>query len=338
MIDIKSLQNFFNKNLLGEITHPLKRIHGGFSHLIWKAKTNTGLYAIKQLSKNTRDTKSLYNQKEQIVKIFKKKGLSTVSCISIDNHYLFNIDGENILIYPWVYGYCLEKPDLSNIHGLKISSLIFKIHKINLNGDHTDIKSYSKIPIEKLQSSLRTFMGNHPNIKIPEKLLTDISSRYNYSINILSKNLLISHSDMHHKNIVWDQNNMPIAIDWETMQKINPTQDIIHTALFWSKIMSHNIDFEIFYNMLENYEKKGGFIDIKVIKEAINVSLGQWLHWILHNLLRLENPQTSPEENLTALSMIKESILTINHLNSNYDTILQTIVKSKKLKYGEIAI
>ena len=49
--------------------------------------------------------------------------------------------------------------------------------------------------------------------------------------------------DLNISNIIWASTNRPHLIDWDFSRRINPTYDIIHTALFWSGFEKHfNID------------------------------------------------------------------------------------------------
>lgn len=61
--------------------------------------------------------------------------------------------------------------------------------------------------------------------------------------------MVISHRDLDSKNVMWNQYN-PVLIDWESAGYINPMQDLIETAIYWSKNEKGVIDKQRFLSLL----------------------------------------------------------------------------------------
>ncbi|MFS1511599.1 phosphotransferase [Chengkuizengella sp. SCS-71B] len=63
----------------------------------------------------------------------------------------------------------------------------------------------------------------------------------NNAAKLLASNTVISHRDLDSKNVMWNQDN-PVLIDWESAGYINPMQDLIETAIYWSENEIGSID------------------------------------------------------------------------------------------------
>ncbi|MBO6316307.1 phosphotransferase, partial [Enterococcus faecium] len=85
------------------------------------------------------------------------------------------------------------------------------------------------------------------------------NNNYREAIPLLCKTLIVGHRDLDQKNILWDSNDDPIVIDWESAALLNPTQEIITAALDWSWIHT-TIDIDVFEAMIKKYREAGGHI------------------------------------------------------------------------------
>jgi thiamine kinase-like enzyme len=77
--------------------------------------------------------------------------------------------------------------------------------------------------------------------KLNENLgnLLGANQKYHSAIDVLKENTVVSHGDLDQKNVLWDSENNPILIDWESARKLNPTYEIVNVALDWSGINSN---------------------------------------------------------------------------------------------------
>jgi thiamine kinase-like enzyme len=96
---------------------------------------------------------------------------------------------------------------------------------------------------------------------------------------------VISHGDLDHKNILWDESGEPILIDWESARRLNPTYELLLEALDWGGITA-NFDARPFTTILRAYVDAGGVLVEDMIPAASDAIQGAWVSWLLYNVGR----------------------------------------------------
>lgn len=137
--------------------------------------------------------------------------------------------------------------------------------------------------------------GQENNSEWVNLLLENINNLYDWTIQanesakILASNMVISHRDLDPKNILWVQDN-PIIIDWECAGYVNPTHELIETAIYWSENETGNIDKERFLTFISTYKNKVGTLQANWRIVLLNGFLGKlgWLEYNLNRSLRIE--------------------------------------------------
>jgi thiamine kinase-like enzyme len=268
------------------------RVHGGLLHIMWRLDTDKGSYAIKQLSKDI-DLKNEqviknYELSEKIASRFSALGIPAVPAIENTGQYLFMIDGTGFLVYPWVNASALDQHAVSEHHALKIATILAKMHRLNVDEPeiiqpefytHTNQKILELLDkAENFNCPFATDLRNNQN-----NILIANEACHN-AMPTLHSHIIVSHGDLDQKNVLWNRDNNPILIDWESARKINPTYDIINTAFYWSGITS-NFDKDLFFKMIEAYQKAGGVINKEHVVAAIYGSFS-WIGWLLYNIQR----------------------------------------------------
>ncbi|CAM4239495.1 Aminoglycoside phosphotransferase domain-containing protein [Bacillus manliponensis] len=136
-------------------------------------------------------------------------------------------------------------------------------------------------------------------------------------LKLLSINMVISHRDLDPKNVIWIQYK-PFLIDWESAGYINPMQDLIETAIYWSKNDNGNVDKQKFFSFINGYKKNYGELHANWEMVLINGFLGR-LGWLEYNLKRsLWIESTDEEEQKFGTIQVIE---TINEMNLYADII-----------------
>lgn len=260
---------------LGCIKEKPQRVEGGLLHSMWRVDTEAQSYAIKQLS-NRIDLKdesiiTNYEITEHIAFLFAGYSIPAICAINKDKKCLFVVDEIGYLVYPWVNAKSLGNNAVSEFYALKIASMLAKIHHVNLNikeieepkfDIHSDesiveLVSLSKVNNMKFSSTLSDCLS----------ILLEVNKNYQDAINILKKHTVISHGDLDQKNILWDLQDNPFLIDWESARKLNPTYELINAALDWSGI-STVFNKIIFKKMIEAYQEAGGSINMNEVEAA----------------------------------------------------------------------
>ena len=236
------------------------RVHGGLLHSMWRMDTDKGSYAIKQISKDIDLTNDQiiqnYDLTEEIASRFKELGIPAIHAIN----KLTIIDGVGFLVYPWTNAKAVLVPTESQ--ALKIATILAKIHLINL----------------KIPEIAEVILPIHKTQELPD-VMRAANKTYAEAIPILKQHLVISHGDLDPKNVLWDSQDNPILIDWESARLINPTYEIINTSLDFS---GNNQG--LFIKMIEEYKKSGG--NLKNIEAAFAGVLGNWINWLSFNIKR----------------------------------------------------
>ena len=236
------------------------RVYGGLLHSMWKVDTDKSAFAIKQISKGIDLTNDKiiqnYNLTEEIASRFKELGIPAIHAIN----KLTIIDGVGFLVYPWTNAKAVLVPTESQ--ALKIATILAKIHLINL----------------KIPEIAEVILPIHKTQELPD-VMRAANKTYAEAIPILKQHLVISHGDLDPKNVLWDSQDNPILIDWESARLINPTYEIINTSLDFS---GNNQG--LFIKMIEEYKKSGG--NLKNIEAAFAGVLGNWINWLSFNIKR----------------------------------------------------
>lgn len=316
-LHLSKLCNIFK---LGTPLQVPQRVYGGLLHSMWRLDTNKGSYAIKQLSKDIDLTNESiinnYNLTEIIASLFSTRGVPVVCALEQLSKYLTIIDGTGFLVYPWIDAKTLDKDVPSEHHALKIAGILAKMHLINLNVPEIlkpvfDFHSNAKIIllIEKAQKFDCPFANN---LTKNQQTIFAANNDYHHAIPALTMHAVISHGDLDQKNVLWDENNNPILIDWESARKLNSTYEIVNACLDWSGIAT-NLNHQLFAKMIQEYQKAGRIVDRKLFEAAFHGCLGNLINWMVYNIERSCNTQDTEQKPL-GIAQEEQTLMTILRL------------------------
>jgi Ser/Thr protein kinase RdoA (MazF antagonist) len=269
---------------------------GGFHHRVWRLETERGIFVVKQLAPDT-DLKSKavishYNVTETIASKFAERGLSTVSALCRDGMFLQVIDMEAYLVFPWTDSVALKSGVVSAQHALAVATLLAKMHCIDLKVLGVEIElahpSGEDDVDEMFNMAAASDLAVTPLLNEQRSLLMRVARQYQEALPLLERRQVISHGDMDQKNVLWDIDNNPVIIDWESAHRINPTQEVVSVALEWCGITTH-LDHTLYSRFLSAYTRAGGTIAMDLVEAALHCELGKWLDWLLYNIGRLVN-------------------------------------------------
>ena len=135
------------------------------------------------------------------------------------------------------------------------------------------------------------------------------------SYNKLTKNVLISHLDMDLKNVMWDKDDNPYLIDFESANYVNPTFDLLDVSLYWS-LAETNFNFSYFKEFISSYLEENN-LNYDEVPLAIDSIYKNHLGWLAYNLDKLILNSKDKE----ALEEVNKAINSIN----NYFKIMPLI-------------
>ena len=314
--------------------HPISfptRVYGGLLHIMWRLDAEKGTFAIKQLSKDVNLdelTRNSYEISENIARRFRELGIPAISSITNNSKSLVDADSNTFIVYPWVNAKVLDKNEVSIKHAKKIAAILAKMHLINLSLSEITKLKYetpsNDIIIDLIGKSLQASLPFADQLQKAKAWILDVNEKYEKTIPLLNQFIVISHGDLDPKNVLWDQNNDPILIDWESARVTNPTYEILIAALDWSGITAGSMRNDIFLAMIKAYKDEGGVIDSNNLKAISHAIPGYCIDWMVYNIKRsLKN--TSPEEKNMGLEQVNQTLQTILYLNSKIKGLIKMV-------------
>lgn len=258
---------------------------------MWRVSAEKANYAIKQLAPviDLKSEKILtkYELSEKIAYRFSQQEIQAVSAIQKSGKRLILIDNTGYLVYPWVEGYTLGRGEVSEIHAIKIAEVIAKLHRINLivpeiADPRVDIHTNESI-IKAIARAASCRCSFAKMLIENQQHILSLNNAYQNIIPLLLEDTLVTHGDLDQLNILWDKNDQPILIDWESARKLNPTREIVRASLDWSGISTEYFS-SIYISMLETYIKSGGSLNINHVNAALHSLFGSTINWMLYNI------------------------------------------------------
>jgi Ser/Thr protein kinase RdoA (MazF antagonist) len=283
MGDIKYKMDFEDlcqTSLLGELVNRPKSISGGLLHRMYAIETTKGKYAVKLLNPNImiRPTAMQNYINSEKISNFVSNKIPALPAKKINGDFIQKINGQLYLVFNWVEGKSLKQDEIDKSHCEKIGGILANIHKTDFselgitneradNGQLIDWDYYSQKGEEEGSEWVEVLLENLDNLK-------DWNSSVTESSEFLSSNMVISHRDLDPKNVMWTFHN-PVLIDWESAGFINPIQDLIETAIYWSKNEKREIHKQRFFSFVSGYKKKYGELHADWRMVLVNGFLGK---------------------------------------------------------------
>ena len=259
------IKNLIIKCNLGEIIEAPKRIEGGLLNKIFKISTTKGNYALKLLNPEVisrKDGKKNIIFTEKVSNIAKSKGIKCISAHEINGELIHSIENKYFLIFDWFEGKPITEEELTLEKCNKIAKELALLHRINFNEIKNDCDIYYEL--DEINFDFYLSKINNKEIK---KLLNEVKDRFSEldkesikNMEYIKNNLVISHRDLDLPNILWDKNDEPVIIDWETSGLVNPTLEVIDTAWNWAGGKDF-FDKNKYKSFLDTYVQEGGKLE-----------------------------------------------------------------------------
>ena len=332
----KDIEILIKEEKLGTLVKSTTRVTGGLSHRMYKVVTNKGIYAIKELNSGVMKRQDAYSNfifSEKVTDIVKENGITAIGAIKLKNNDIMRkINNRYFMAFDWIEGKTLKAEEITEKHCEIVGEILAKIHNIDFS--EIEDNERKKINIEQFDWNKYLELAKKENKayqNILEKnidLLYELNKKSNEAIKYVNENLVISHTDLDRKNVMW-QEYKPFIIDWEASGYINPTIELIQVAWYWSGGDIENLDynkFEIVVNSYKKYAKKEIDTNIKkIIYADIYGGLG-WLDYNFKRSLCIENTYKEDEIEI-AESEIEQSIGEIKYNVSQMNKMIEILKK-----------
>lgn len=312
------IKKLVKKCELGEILEKPIRVSGGLLNRMYKVKTTNGTYAIKLLNSEVmkrENAKTNHIFAESVSNIAKDNNVSCLPAKRIDDNVIQKVDDSYFLIFDWFNGRAIEDEELTIEKCKRVAEELSKLHKI----DYAELKGKCKAYYDTNEVDWIFYFKKINNNKIKELLSENIEKFIKLdkeaikSLDIISRNMLISHRDLDLPNILWNNNGEPVLIDWESSGLINPSMEVIDTAWNWSggqRYFDKN-KFKIFVN---TYKENGG--DLSDFDEALKADYKAKFGWLEYNLKRVIGIECIDDEE--RMLGEREVIRSIDEINRFY--------------------
>lgn len=288
--DINTLiYNLINKLNLGNIIDKPVRVTGGLLNRMYKVNTTNGIYAVKHLNTEVmkrKNAKENHILAEKIANIAKENNINCLPAKIINGTALQEIEGNYFFIFDWFEGKSIKEDKITIEHVQKVSALLAQIH----NTDFKEIKNECNLDKGITEVNWDFYISKVENKEVKELLLkkkeylTKLDKMSTNARKEILNNLVVSHRDLDLPNILWDSNNIPIIIDWESSGVVNPCEELIETAWDWSGGQEY-FDEEKFKYFILTYKNNGG--DLKDLGKAIYSNFKNKSGWLEYNLKRV---------------------------------------------------
>ena len=324
------LYKLINKLELGNIEQEICRVSGGLLNRMYKVISSSGVYAVKHLNPEVMKRPNAINNHifaEKIANIAKINGIQCIAANVYNGYSLQEIDNNYFLIFDWFEGKSITDKEITLDKVKKVAKQLANLHQINFN----NIPNSSDLGKSSIEVNWNYYLKKIDDTEIKELLARNI----NYLIELDKKstiaslknshNKVISHRDLDLPNILWDNNENPVLIDWESSGLVNPCEELLETAWDWSGGQDY-FDKEKFDCFIETYKLNGG--NIETLKEAILANFKNKAGWLEYNMKRVCKIECLDEEE-QKLSK-KEVIRVINEIIKFYDIMKNIRVEDYK--------
>ena len=278
---------------LGTFRGTLSRVAGGFHHSMWRLETQSGCFAVKQLADdmdmNDAATVAQINATEVTACEFSRHGIPALYSLHIDRQHLQLLDGVGYLVYPWTTATACHRNGIEEHHAVIVARTLAHMHRSDINVP--ELRDVPAFPVTAERVIDLVQLARKRNVRyshILEERLDDILqivALHAPALARLEGHQVISHGDLDHKNILWDEAGEPLLIDWESARHLNPTYELLLEALDWGGITAH-FDARPFTTILQAYVDAGGLIEADMIPAASDAIQGAWVSWLLYNVGR----------------------------------------------------
>lgn len=320
------LKKLLSSLQLGPILGDPKPLCGGFLHQTIEVETKAGKYAIKVLNQKVMAEPGAiqnFKRSERIAAIAAAV-IPALPAKCIHGKSLHLVDGQFFQVFDYVEG-CSKKPHQITLDDCsKMGRILATLHQT----DFSEVGLQSNPRAVASQGSWQCYLDQAikqqpPWLSAFQDLFAnlyqwDVASTR--EVQALSAHQIISHGDMDPKNVLWQGDN-PILIDWEFAGHVNPLQELVETAIYWSEDENHVLLKDRAMVFFRAYTEVTGPLTADW-KQALVSGFSGKLSWLQYNLNRaLGLNGDGLEERQTGLEQVEEMLIRLKHYGQRLEEI-----------------
>lgn len=311
---------------LGTLLASPMQIRGGRIHQLFYLKTTAGEYALKLLNPtivaNQTEIDNL-ELAETVAEKLRKYIHASVALTNNDGKRIFSINNLLMMIFPWVTGNTLSLHEVTVTHANIIGAELAKIHQANIKLTGfvpPQWGNYSKQHWQTLISQVKHSAFYNTLLNLMPQLL-QWSALATQALPVLNQQLIISHRDFDHNNVVWQNDYLPVLIDWEFAGLINPELDLLITALSWSGRTETDPAPAIFRTIITAYQSNIAK-PVVITGDTVQGYIGYCLAWLEYNLVRAQ--EKTEDHHMIAIE-VERSINALCWVNANQNKLSEWV-------------
>ena len=246
---------------LGELISNPFSVTGGHLHRVYSLETTTGKYVVKLLNPNIMIRQNAvfnYINSEKIAQLA-AENVPALPAEKRNGNSLQNINGQFYLVFKWVDAISLGISEIDISHCRIMGGILAGIHQT----DFSKLKVVQEEGGNGKTTEWSTYLqrGRAMGVEWADLLHEALQDIIEWDLQAqvareaMSSGMIISHRDLEPKNVLW-QNDTPLLIDWESAGYIHSAQDLLETAIYWSKNATGKIIQLKFSSFLNGYKEK----------------------------------------------------------------------------------
>lgn len=308
---------------LGTLTAPPIRLHGGYTHRMFRLDTTSGSYAVKLLNPEIMqrpDARDNYRVAEAFEALLERAGLPILPALIIGGKKMHCVAGQHLYVFEYFDGRVLREDEITPAHCAKIGAVLAQIHgagENSLSQPQADASSlgkgafWSEAANALLASEDARMEGELLQAAIP--MLAHVTTAAEEAVRRLPPMQALCHNDMDPKNVLWRDDDFRI-IDLECLGYADPRQELLDLAISWSAAEESR-----FKAFMAAYYQAGGarMVDPALVYD----SRRNYIDWLAYNARRARFDD--PEERRVAREQVRWTLGKIEGDLANRDTILR---------------
>lgn len=291
---------------LGCMTAPPQRLHGGYTHRMFRIDTERGCFAVKLLSPEIMARPGVldnYRAAEAFEALLEAHHLPILPARTVGGRKLHQLDGQYFYLFDYYDGRVLPDSALTPRHCARIGAALAQIHSLSRRERPADPPRAAPIDWPALTEALQSQPDAAEEAALLRNalpLLTALTAAADDAARLLPPVEALCHNDMDPKNVLWQGEAFRI-IDLECLGYADPLQEMLDLAIAWAGCPPDESKFKAF---IEAYASSGG--QLPKDPAPLYDSRRNHIDWLAYNARRACFPD--PEERRTARTQIRETL------------------------------
>jgi Ser/Thr protein kinase RdoA (MazF antagonist) len=271
---------------LGRPVGELAPVAGGMLHRMWRLETERGAYAVKDVTGAIEE--KWYELTERVAAQARAVGVLAVVSLQTAGSPVVRLGGRDhpkVIVYPWIEGEVVPPDPIAPERAALIGEALARLQAIDarLLGEPPAAWSPPNVDVDdfvlRARQAERASLSWAADVRRVRPDMAVWYTRYRQVLPDLYRLQVLGHRDLDQKNVIWDADDRPWLVDWESAGMINPTVELADVALNWSGVKVGEPDRGAFDAVVAAYRANGGTV-VGEPRDALYAVLVNWMEWL----------------------------------------------------------